>query len=78
MRQVKKTKRIVLGSSVSSIAFKFYDGGGNLNLEINGQMRNFYQFADVNDFTLGGTLISVVSGTLVAPKNFFSPFHILT
>ncbi|MBW8014898.1 MAG: hypothetical protein FVQ82_01810 [Planctomycetes bacterium] len=48
------------GTSFDTIEFKYYDAGGNLNLEINGQMLNFNKFEQINGQTLGGTLVSVV------------------
>lgn len=50
------------GSAVDSLKFSFYEDGGNINLFVNGQMFNFYDFTDIDGNTIAGVAASVVSG----------------
>ena len=50
------------GGIVNDIAFQFMDGGGNLNIEINGDFRNINEFSDIDGLSVGGTSV-VLAGT---------------
>ena len=50
------------GGIVNDIAFQFMDGGGNLNIEINGDFRNINEFSDIDGLSVGGTSV-VLGGT---------------
>ena len=50
------------GGIVIDIAFQFMDGGGNLNIEINGDFRNINEFSDIDGLSVGGTSV-VLGGT---------------
>jgi hypothetical protein len=50
------------GNPVQSLTLLFGEYGGNLNLEINGDFRNFNNFADLDGQTVGGVQVSVVNG----------------
>ncbi|NQV31364.1 MAG: cadherin-like domain-containing protein [Phycisphaeraceae bacterium] len=41
---------------------RFGQYGGNLNLKLNGEFRNFHRFSDINGATIGGTLVTVIQG----------------
>ena len=41
---------------------RFGEYGGNLNLRINNDFRNFRNFADVHGTTIGGVNVNVLSG----------------
>lgn len=57
------TLNIDFGLSVDSLGFKYYDGGDNLKLEVNGQLvEDFDNFEDINDLEVGGAIVSVVTG----------------
>lgn len=43
--------------SVNDIAFQFMDGGGNLNIEINGDFRNISDFGVIDGLSVGGTSV---------------------
>jgi len=47
---------------VNGLTLLFGETGGNLNIEINGDFRNFGNFVDINGSTIGGIDISVVNG----------------
>ncbi len=47
---------------VSGLRMNFGEYGGNLNLEVNGDFRNFEDFQDLHGLAVGGTLIQVVAG----------------
>jgi hypothetical protein len=47
---------------LSSLTFRFGEYGGNLNIEINGDFRNFQNFSDLNGLTIGGANVSVTNG----------------
>jgi hypothetical protein len=47
---------------LSCLELKFGEYGGNLNIEINGDFRNFENFADINGLIIGGVEVSVVNG----------------
>lgn len=49
-------------TSCKSLSFLFGEYGGNLNIGINGDFRNFENFADINGTTIGGVNVSVVNG----------------
>lgn len=44
------------------VHLKFGEYGGNLNLEVNGDFRNFADFADLHGAVVGGTTLSVTNG----------------
>ena len=48
------------GSSVNDIAFQFMDGGGNLNIEINGDFRNISDFGVIGGTSVGGTSVVLI------------------
>lgn len=50
------------GSPRESLSLRFGEYGGNLNININGDFRNFQNFADINGATIGGVTISIVNG----------------
>ena len=50
------------GGSVKSISLRFGEYGGNLNIRINGDFKNFNNFVDINGTTIGGVNISVTNG----------------
>jgi len=50
------------GNPVHSLSLMFGEYGGNLNIDINGDFRNFNNFADLNGQTVGGVQVSVVNG----------------
>ena len=52
------------GGPLGGLRLRFGEYGGNLNLEINGDFRNFEDFQDVHGAMIGGTLVTVpVGGT---------------
>ena len=50
------------GVPISSLSLRFGEYGGNLNIEINGDFRNFANFADINGATIGGSTVTVTNG----------------
>lgn len=50
------------GGSISGLGLRFGEYGGNLNLTVNGDFRNFDNFADIDGATIGGVQVSVVNG----------------
>jgi hypothetical protein len=50
------------GGPRESLSLHFGEYGGNLNININGDFRNFQNFADINGATIGGVTISIVNG----------------
>lgn len=50
------------GDPQESLSLRFGEYGGNLNININGDFRNFQNFADINGATIGGVTISVANG----------------
>ncbi len=51
-----------LGADVGYMEILFGEYGGNLNLEINGDFRNFDDFVAVNGLMIGGVDVSVTNG----------------
>lgn len=47
---------------VNGLKVAFGEYGGNLNIQVNGEFRNFGNFAALNGTTLGGTSIAVQNG----------------
>ena len=47
---------------VSGGSLLFGEYGGNLNIEINSDFRNFENFDAINDLDIGGVIVSVVNG----------------
>jgi hypothetical protein len=50
------------GGPVECVSFLFGEYGGNVNIEVNGDMRNVQNFADVHGLNIGGCNVSVVNG----------------
>jgi hypothetical protein len=50
------------GGQVSCVSFLFGEYGGNINLEVNSDFRNFQNFADINGSTIGGCSVTVTNG----------------
>jgi hypothetical protein len=50
------------GARIKGLTLRFGEYGGNLNMEINGDFRNFKNLADVDGLTIGGVMVSVVGG----------------
>lgn len=46
----------------NSFSFLFGEFGGNLNLNINGDFRNFEDFQDIDGLVIGGVTATVISG----------------
>ncbi len=53
---------IDFGATVSGVTLQFGEYGGNLNLEINGDFRNFGNFRDVDGLNIGGVNVSIGGG----------------
>ena len=51
-----------IGPPLAGLSLLFGEYGGNLNLRINGDFRNFNNFADINGATIGGVRVTVVNG----------------
>ena len=47
------------GNWMKDVSFKFGEYGGNLNLEINGDFRNFDNMLDIDGLVIGGVTVSV-------------------
>jgi hypothetical protein len=45
------------------LSLKFGKYGGNLNLTINGDFRNFENFDEINGLTIGGVTVAIVNGS---------------
>jgi hypothetical protein len=50
------------GCILLKLSLLFGEYGGNLNININGDFRNFNNFADINGIAIGGVNVSVVNG----------------
>ncbi len=50
------------GKPLMGLSLKFGEYGGNLNIEINGDFRNFQNFADIHGLTIGGAKVFVANG----------------
>jgi PKD repeat protein len=50
------------GSALPGLTMRFGEFGGNLNLEINGDTRNFESFAQIAGETIGGVAVSIIVG----------------
>lgn len=48
---------------VNGLSIAFGEYGGNLNIQVNGEFRNFGNFANIAGATIGGTTVSVQNGT---------------
>ena len=44
------------------LSFLFGEYGGNLNMHVNGDFRNFENFADFNGLVVGGAKVAVLKG----------------
>lgn len=51
-----------LSSVPSQLSFLFGEYGGNLNMHVNGDFRNFENFADLDGLVVGGTKVAVLKG----------------
>ena len=52
----------IFGHPVPGLGFNFGEYGGNLNIEINGDFRNFQNFVDIDGLNIGGVTVAVVNG----------------
>ncbi len=50
------------GASISGLTMNFGEYGGNLNLKVNDELRNFNNFADIDGVTIGDVTASVTNG----------------
>lgn len=50
------------GASLTGLSFLFGEYGGNLNIEINGDFRNFANFHDIDGAVIGGVNVAVLHG----------------
>lgn len=50
------------GQPLTALSFLFGEYGGNLNIEINGDFRNFDNFTDINGLIIGGVELFVING----------------
>ncbi|MCK4811342.1 MAG: tandem-95 repeat protein, partial [Methanosarcinales archaeon] len=48
------------GAHVNDLSLLFGEYGGNLNIRVNGDFRNFGKFAEINGLTIGGVHVTVV------------------
>lgn len=48
---------------VTRLSLRFAELGGNVNLRINGELRNFANFADIDGATIAGVHVTVVGGS---------------
>ncbi|HFC11854.1 MAG TPA: hypothetical protein ENJ56_03340, partial [Anaerolineae bacterium] len=46
----------------TGVEFDFGEFGGNLNIAVNGDFRNFNNYQDINGMTIGGALVTVSNG----------------
>lgn len=51
------------GYTVRGLTLLFGEYGGNLNITINGDFRNFYNFADIDGLKIGNVMVAVNGGT---------------
>jgi hypothetical protein len=60
------TNNVNLGFAFSSqlkgLSLNYGEYGGNLNIQINGEFKNFQNFDDINGSTIGGVSISIING----------------
>ncbi len=49
------------GKTLSDLGLRFGEFGGNLNLEVNGDMRNFEDFAEIDGGNIGGVKVSIMA-----------------
>lgn len=55
--------RIDMGAAgINGLSFDFGEFGGNINMTVNGEFRNFGNFADLNGQSIGGTTVAVQNG----------------
>lgn len=50
------------GGSNEGVSLYFGEYGGNLNIRVDGDFRNFENFADINGAVIGGATVAVVNG----------------
>jgi hypothetical protein len=50
------------GKTEYAFIIRFGEYGGNLNIAINGDFRNFNNFADINMSSIGGVAVEVTGG----------------
>jgi len=51
-----------LSMPLTGLSLLFSEYGGNLNIEINGNFRNFNNFENINGLTIGGVHVTVING----------------
>lgn len=49
-------------STLKGLSINFGEYGGNLNIQINDEFKNFQDFDDINGTTIGGVSVSVIDG----------------
>lgn len=55
--------RIDMGAAATGgLTFFFRETGGNINMTVNGEFRNFRNFVDISGQTIGGTAVVVQNG----------------
>lgn len=50
-------------STLRGLSLNFGEYGGNLNIQINDEFKNFQYFDDINGTTIGGVNISIINGS---------------
>lgn len=50
------------GTELSSLSLRFGEYGGNINIEINGTLKNTLNFSDINGLMIGNVQVKVVNG----------------
>lgn len=50
------------GAALPALTLRFGEFGGNLNIEVNGDFRNFENFEDIDGETIGGASVQVTAG----------------
>ena len=56
------------GGPVPGLELPFGEFGGNLNIQVNGDFRNFGNFDDIDGLTIGGVLVSVTAPSQTSPR----------
>ena len=52
----------IFPTGLTGLSFLFGEYGGNLNIDINGDFRNFSKFADIHGTIIGGVKVAVTNG----------------
>lgn len=50
-------------SSLKGLSLNFGEYGGNINIQVNDEFKNFQNFDDINGTTIGGVNISIINGS---------------